>query len=141
MKPFLRLLISRVNPETLGQFDMGTIVKKQQVIALLMTSILYICADIDAWTEPDVDNKDHSPHENIDLELGNNIFRSAGPPHSCNHQQIVIVSLCILYYIQNQQSNLLQMTTDYYAYADNTTKRMVENLHYMGLMIIYETVR
>ena len=28
----------------------------------------------------------------------------------------------------------------YFTYTNNTTKRMVKNLHYMGFLVIYETV-
>ncbi len=31
--------------------------------------------------------------------------------------------------------------TSYFAYVDSTTKYMVENLHRMGFLITYETVR
>lgn len=42
---------------------------------------------------------------------------------------------------RSEQSNVLQMTTGYFAYADNASKRMVEILHRMGLLVTYETVR
>lgn len=54
---------------------------------------------------------------------------------------IATVSLCMLSYARNQRSNILQVTTGYFAYAENTTKRMVENLHRMSLLVTYETVR
>lgn len=33
------------------------------------------------------------------------------------------------------------MTAGYFAFADNASKRMVEILHRMGIMVVYETVR
>ncbi len=47
----------------------------------------------------------------------------------------------MLYYAKNQCSNILQITAAYFAYADNTTKRMVENLHCMGFLVIYKTIK
>ncbi len=47
----------------------------------------------------------------------------------------------MLYYTKNERSNILQVTVSYFAYADNTTKRIVENLHCMGFLVTYETVR
>ena len=51
------------------------------------------------------------------------------------------IALCILSYARKQQSNILQITTGYYAYADKTTKRMVEVLHWMGLVLTYKTIQ
>lgn len=47
----------------------------------------------------------------------------------------------MLCYARNQQSSVLQMTAAYFAYADNTSKRMVEILHRMGFPVTYKTVR
>ncbi len=47
----------------------------------------------------------------------------------------------MLCYVKNQRSDILQVPAGYFAYVDNTTKRMVENLHYMGFLITYKTVR
>lgn len=33
------------------------------------------------------------------------------------------------------------MTAGYFAYAENTSKRMVNTLHRMGLLVTYETLR
>lgn len=35
----------------------------------------------------------------------------------------------------------MQVTAGYFAYADNTIKRMVKNLHCMGFLVIYKTVQ
>ena len=47
----------------------------------------------------------------------------------------------MLCYAKNQRFNILQVTAGYFAYADNTTKRLVENLHCMGFLVIYKTVK
>ncbi len=47
----------------------------------------------------------------------------------------------MLCYAKNQCSNILQVTAGDFAYADNTTKRIVENLHCMGFLVTYKTVR
>lgn len=46
----------------------------------------------------------------------------------------------MLSYARNQQSNILQMTTGYWAFADNATKQMMEILHRMGILVTYETI-
>ncbi len=47
----------------------------------------------------------------------------------------------MLCYAKNQRSNILQVMAGYFAYADNTTKRMVENLYCIGFLVTYETVK
>ena len=47
----------------------------------------------------------------------------------------------MLCYAKNQRFNILQVTAGYFAYVDNRTKRMIENFHYIGFLIIYKTVR
>lgn len=54
---------------------------------------------------------------------------------------IVTIAICILCYAKNQRFNILQVMIGYFAYVDNTTKYIVENLYYMGFLVIYKTVR
>ncbi len=54
---------------------------------------------------------------------------------------IATVALCMLYYAKNQHFYILQVMAGYFAYINNTTKRIVENLYYMGFLVIYKTVR
>lgn len=54
---------------------------------------------------------------------------------------IAIIAFCILCYTKNQRFNILQVIAGYFTYANNITKCMVENLHYIEFLIIYKTVR
>ncbi len=93
----------------------------------------------------DDDQELHSNDEEDRLELGD------APPQEILEDQevtrdrdcklIVTVAFYMLCYSKNQHSNILQVTAGYFAYADNTTKCMVENLHCMGFLVIYKTVR
>ena len=47
----------------------------------------------------------------------------------------------MLSYAKNQRFNILQVTVGYFAYADNITKCMVENLYYIGFLVIYKIVK
>ena len=47
----------------------------------------------------------------------------------------------MMYYVQNQHSNLLQVITGYLAYADNVFKQTAKILHQIELFITLETVR
>lgn len=73
--------------------------------------------------------------KSMDIELGDE------PPHKNqvvlrgrNRGLIATVSLCMLSYVRYERSNILQVAEGYFAYADITTKRMVEILHCMGLL-------
>lgn len=47
----------------------------------------------------------------------------------------------ILCYSKNQRFNILQVTVGYFAYADNITKRIIENLYYKNILVIYKTIQ
>lgn len=47
----------------------------------------------------------------------------------------------ILCYSKNQRFNILQVMVGYFAYADNTTKRIIENLYYKNILVIYKTIQ
>ncbi len=47
----------------------------------------------------------------------------------------------MLCYAKNQCSNILQVMAGYFAYADNITKRIVENLYCMDFLVTYKIVR
>lgn len=47
----------------------------------------------------------------------------------------------MLCYAKDQRSNILQVTTGYFAYVNNTTKCIAENLYCMGFLVKYETIR
>lgn len=53
---------------------------------------------------------------------------------------IAIVIICMLCYAKNYCSNILQVITCYLVHVDNTTKRMIMNLHFMSFLIIYKTI-
>lgn len=88
------------------------------------------------------DSLSESDGEEFTTELGDEPQGTGEQTYrSLGKSLVATVSLCMLCYARNQQSNILQMITGYYAYADNTTKRMVEVLHRMGLTVVYNTVR
>lgn len=60
---------------------------------------------------------------------------------SKNYILIVTVLLYMLYYAKNQYFNILQVMVGYFAYANNTTKYMVENLYCIDFLITYKTVQ
>ncbi len=138
----LWLPISKVNVETLEKFDAISIAWYQRHCAPLLISILRTCTGMKSV---DDDQELYSDNEEDRLELGD------APPQEIPEDQevtqgrnctlIATVALCILCYAKNQHFNILQVTAGYFAYADNTTKRMVENLHRMGFLVIYEIVR
>lgn len=135
----LKLPVHEVNPKALERFDTKAIALEQQKCAPFVTSMLYKCAGVASEPEPG-EPDDIDDAEGIERELGDeppNVAKSRGRDRT----QIATVSLCMLCYARNQRSNLFQMTAAYYAYADNTTKRMVETLHRMGFFVAYETIR
>lgn len=79
------------------------------------------------------------------MELKNTLFQEIPEDQVViwgrNHILIAIVAFYMLYYTKNQLFNILQVTAGYFAYTDNTTKRMVENLYCIGFLVIYKTVR
>lgn len=128
--------------KTLGKFDTVSIARCQHHYAPLLISILRTCTGMES-----VDNnqKLHSNDEKDRLKLGD------APPQKIPENQevtrdrdrilIATVALCILCYAKNLCSNILQVSVGYFAYTDNISKRMVENLHRMGFLVTYKTVR
>ncbi len=124
------------------KFDAVSITQCQRHYAPLLTSILRTCTRIESV---DDDQELHSNDEEDGLKLGD-----ALPQEVLEDQEVIrsrdcilitTIAFCMLCYIKNQRSNILQVTTSYFAYVDSTTKRMVENLHCMGFLIIYKTIR
>lgn len=134
----LRLPISNVSPDTLEQFDPKVIAEHQSILAPLTTSVLRACTGLDASDIMATANANLPKATN--LELRDDPTRPA-PPRGRDCKQIATISLCLLCYARNKRSNVLQMTMDYFAYADNTTKQMVEIFHRMGLAMTYKTVK
>ncbi len=138
----LRLLISKVNVKILGKFDAVSIAQCQRHCAPLLTSILRTCTGIESV---DDDQELHSDDEEDGLELGDAPLQEIPEDQEVTRGRdrilIATVALCMLCYAKNPRSNLLQVIAGYFAYADNTTKRMVKNLHCMGFLVIYKTVR
>lgn len=147
----LRLPVTSVNPESLDAFDPETIARLQRTCAPMITSILRTCAGENGFDDAehdsdDTDDTDDSSDDTEDAGLPNEELELGDPRPTAqrrgrDRQQIATISLCMLSYAQNHQSNVLQMATGYFAYADNTSKRMVEILHRMGLLVTYETIR
>ena len=132
----LRLPVSKVNPETLDKFDVKVVAERQKQVAPLITSLLRVAVGLDSKDDSVFDN------EEATVELGD----GPSPEDKLSSRKrsqglVATVSLCMLCYARNQQSNLLQVVLGYLAYADNVTKRMVEILHRIGLTVTYETVR
>ncbi|MCJ1346581.1 hypothetical protein MMC31_004799 [Peltigera leucophlebia] len=139
----LRLLISKVNAERLGKFDALAIAQCQRHCAPLLTTVLRTCTGIER-----VDDKqalDSNDEEEDGIKLGDALPQEIPEDQEVTHGRdrilIATVLLCMLCYARNQQSNILQVTAGYFAYTENKTKRMVENLHRMGFLVTYETVR
>ena len=137
----LRFPRNAVSPKTLDLFDLKTIASKQQKCAPMLTFMLYTCAGLDD-NQANLDDVDWNEAGNsvFDMELGNNTSKRT-EPRGRNCKQIATASLCMLCYSRNQLSNVLQMTADYFAFANNASKRMVKVFHQMGIMVVYETVQ
>ncbi len=138
----LRLPISQFNVETLGKFDAISIAQCQRHCASLLTSILRTCSEMKSVND---DQKLHSDDEKDGLELGDAPLQEIPEDQEVTRGRdrilIATIAFCMLCYIKNQRSNILQVTAGYFAYADNTTKHMIENLHCMGFLVTYKTVR
>ena len=130
-----------MTPKMLKQFDLTVIAEEQQKCAPVLTSIMYRCAKLNIQPISDAVDRDAAEDEelNFEPELGDGTSGWA-ESRGRNRKQIATVSLCMLCYSRNQQSNVLQMTAGYFAFADNASKRMVEIFHRMGIMVVYETV-
>ncbi len=93
----------------------------------------------------DDDQELHSDDEEDRLELEDippqEISEDQEVTRGRDHILIATVTLCMLCYAKNQRSNILQVTASYFAYADNTIKRMIENLYCIGFFVTYETIR
>lgn len=87
---------------------------------------------------------DSNNEEEDRVELGNvlpqEIPEDQEVTYDRDHILIATVLLYMLYYTRNQRSNILQVTVGYFAYADNTIKRMVENLYCIGFLVTYNTI-
>ena len=142
LHPALRLPQSKVNPKTLEQFDLKIIAEEQQKCAPVLTSMLYICAGLNSQVASENTDIDEAGDLVFERELGDNPSgEEESESRGRNRKQIATVSLCMLCYSRNQQSNVLQMIAGYFAFADNVSKCMVEIFHRMGIMVVYETVR
>ena len=135
-----RLLIAKVNVETLGKFDVVSIARCQRHCAPLLTSILRTSMGMESVD----DNQElYSDDEEDELELEDAPTQEIPEDQEVTWGRdrilIATVALGILCYAKYQRSNILQVTAGYF--ADNTTKRMVENLYGMGFLVIYKTVR
>ncbi len=124
------------------KFDAVFITQYQRHYAPLLTSILRTCTRIESV---DDDQELYSNDEEDGLKLGDTLLQEVPEDQEviCSRDFILIatVALCMLCYIKNQRSNILQVTTSYFTYVDSTTKRMIENLHCIGFLIIYQTIR
>ena len=54
---------------------------------------------------------------------------------------IATISLCMLSYARNTRSNILQVAMGYFAFADNSTKQIMEILHCLGVQVTYKIIR
>ena len=128
LHPTLRLPTNNVNPKTLEQFDLNIIADEQQKCAPVLTSMLYTCAGLNGPAASDNIDRDETDNLVVEPELGDETSKWS-ESRGRNRKQIATVSLCMLCYSRNQQSNVLQMTAGYFAFADNASKRMVEIFH------------
>lgn len=58
-----------------------------------------------------------------------------------NRALISVVSLALLYYGQNEHSNILQRVIGHYAFSGNISKRSVESFYQIGIIVSYESIR
>ena len=122
--PTLRLPASEVSPEALDSFDIKAIARCQNQIALFITSILRSTVGM---TDAFKNNKFDEVEVVEEVELGDaTAHQTKLPLRSRNRLLIATVSLCMLSYARSVRSNVLQTMMGYFAFADNTTKRMME---------------
>lgn len=51
------------------------------------------------------------------------------------------IFFCMVSYARNTYSNILQIAIRYFAFANNSTKQIMEILHYLGLQVTYKTIQ
>lgn len=154
-KESLRLLVSKINLVALEKFDLKAISKQQCTFALFLTSLLDVCVGIEKNKDSDQEDNSNEDETNIynpvtkdeEESIGVNLELADKMPtietltlRGCNKLLVATVALYMLSYARNKQSNVFQITNGYFAYAHNASKRMVEVLHCIGLLVIYETI-
>ena len=120
----LRLSVLKVNPETLDKFDVKVVTERQKQVAPFTMSLVRAAAGLD--------NIDHSAFDSDDepaVELGKQQSQKEHSLCSQDRGLVATISLCMMCYAQNQQSNLLQVVTGYLAYANNVPKQTAKILH------------
>ena len=134
----LGLPVAKANTKTLDQFNIKVIAECQKQVAPLTTSLLRVAVGLDSVDDSMFD----SDNEEATMELGDQLPEDK-KLSSWNQRRSLVAttSLCMLCYVQNQQSNILQIATGYLAYADNVPKQTAEILYQMGVLITSETVR
>lgn len=139
----LRLPISKVNVETLGKFDVLAIARYQRYCTLILTIVFRTCTSIESVDDDQALDFNDEGEDKVELgdALPQEIPEDQEVTQSRDRILIATVLLCMLCYAKNQRLHILQVMEGYFAYADNTTKRMIENLHCMGFLVIYKTVR
>lgn len=103
-------------------------------------AIFCICVDgSDAIiNDPDViDDKDVLLYDNITkpplLEDRTSLQR--------NCALVAVVALSMLWYVQNECSNIIQKVNTQFAFANNVSKRFVESFHHISTLVSYESLR
>ena len=133
----LRFPAGSVSPEALEQFNLKAIAQHHNRIAPILTSVLRRAVGV---TDPFNDsNFDEDPPEVA--ELGEEAERPARPLSRRRDKLLIAtISLCMLSYARNMRSNILQIAMGYFAFANNSTKQMIEILHCLGMQVTYETI-
>lgn len=105
----LRLLISKVNIETLGNFDAFAITQCQCYCGPLLTIVLHICTGIENVDNNQALDSNDEKEDRVELKdaLPQKIPKDQEVTHGRDYILIATVSLCILCYARNQRSNIL----------------------------------
>lgn len=105
----LRLLISKVNVETLRNFDTFAITQCQCYYGSLLTVVLHIYTVIKNVDNNQALDSNDEKEDRVELKnaLPQKIPKDQEVTHSRDYILIATVSLCMLCYARNQRSNIL----------------------------------
>ena len=132
----LRLSVLKVNSETLDKFDVKVVAERQKQVAPFTTSLVRAAAGLDNVDDSAFDSDDEPA-----VELSKQQLQKKHSLRSQDWSLIATVSLCMMCYARNQQSNLLQVVISYLTYTDNVPKQKAKIFHRMELLITPKTVQ